>query len=109
MYQKLLGHHHVFSINLDWPKFDDGLNARWSTAPGSLSPVEKYAAAFKLNPSRLADSISKVSGVLSSNWNKPCTKQSDCADLIKNKCSIRRGKSSGYCVPEWFGICRLFY
>lgn len=108
-----LGHHPVFSTNLDWPVADDGINAEWRPLDGILgvlgeeeaSPVKKYATAFKLNYQRMKSSISKSNGIDSQTNAKVCSFDWQCED---SSCAIRRGHVSGRCVPRWYGICHAW-
>ena len=87
-----------------WPTYEDGINNRWD-GPESLSAVEKYAKAFNLDVTKLADAVSKKSGVDSQSRRQKCKTWSDCKD---GTCAIRRDKTEGYCIPTWFGICHAW-
>ncbi|KAJ3091686.1 hypothetical protein HK102_013819 [Quaeritorhiza haematococci] len=92
-----------------WPTYRDGINYRWE-GPGTLSPVEKYARAFNIDPQALADGLSWTSGVDSMRGSRPgCRQTSDCARLNDgSECAIRNGQSVGLCIPTWFGICHAW-
>ncbi|DBA02853.1 TPA: hypothetical protein N0F65_006643 [Lagenidium giganteum] len=90
-----------------WAVANDGINARWNDNEDSTSV--KYAKAFKLDPKKLTDAISRNNGVLSQTRNKPCTNDNQCASLNDgSKCAIREGESRGYCIPTWFGVCHAW-
>lgn len=78
---------------------EDGINKRWD---GKASPVEKFAKAYKLNPQRLAQSVSKKTGIAGQSGST-CHKDSDCE--VEEKCGVRRGMIQGVCIPDWVGIC----
>jgi hypothetical protein len=87
-----------------WPTYLDGINNRWA-GEGSLSPVEKYAKAFELDPLVLANAVSSKSGIDSQSSSKKCKSTSDCSEA---ECAIRRGETEGNCIPTWFGICHAW-
>jgi hypothetical protein len=88
-----------------WPAFKDGINQRWA-GENSLSPVEKYAKAFKLNSNVLANAVSGKSGIsFHSGHTKKCKSGKDCTEGI---CSIRRGSTEGNCIPRWLGVCHAW-
>jgi hypothetical protein len=89
-------------------KNEDGINKRWGNE--SQSPVEKYAKAFRINPTRLAQRISDISGVDGEIYDDSiwCRTDEDCSDLKDHACGIRRGKSQGVCMPDWYGICHTW-
>jgi hypothetical protein len=86
----------------------DGINYRWSS-PNELSPSEKYATAFGLDVKSFTDSVSQSTGILSQSNRKKCTKNENCVDQNDGSiCGIRQGKTEGYCIPGWFGICHAW-
>ncbi len=88
-----------------WPTYKDSVNDRWA-GPMSMSPSEKYAAAFGLEG--LPDQVSAVYGVDSLPDATPCTTDSECNATKGEKCSKRRGQSAGRCIETWFGICHAW-
>jgi hypothetical protein len=88
-----------------WPTYKDGINQRWA-GENSLSPVEKYAQAFGVNAQRLADAVSRKSGVLSQSFLPQCNASTTCE--AGAECAIRRGQTQGRCIPTWFGICHAW-
>ncbi|KAK1946264.1 hypothetical protein P3T76_001817 [Phytophthora citrophthora] len=90
-----------------WPTFQDSINVVWSE--GQPSPAEKYATAFGLDVTEFMDKVSKDNGVDSQSKRKACETDEGCASLANgSKCGIRAGKTSGYCIPGWFGICHAW-
>ncbi|KAG1697994.1 hypothetical protein DVH05_015478 [Phytophthora capsici] len=90
-----------------WPTYQDSINVVWSE--GQPSPAEKYATAFGLDPKEFMDKVSKDNGVDSQSKRKACETDEGCASLANgSKCAIRAGKTSGYCIPGWFGICHAW-
>ncbi|KAF4041366.1 Transglutaminase elicitor [Phytophthora infestans] len=87
-----------------WPTFQDSINVVWSE--GQPSPAEKYATAFGLDATDFMNKVSKVNGVDSQSQRRSC--QSDQSCETGSKCAIRAGKTSGYCIPTWFGICHAW-
>lgn len=90
-----------------WPVYADSINYQWSK--GNPSPAEKYAEAFGYDADKLMDDISAKRGVDSQSKRQPCETNADCKSLNdKSVCAKRRGKTEGYCVPKWFGICHAW-
>ncbi|EEY65316.1 transglutaminase elicitor, putative [Phytophthora infestans T30-4] len=90
-----------------WPTYQDSINVVWSQ--GQPSPAEKYAKAFGLDVKEFMDKVSKDNGVDSGSKRKQCQTDEGCESLNNgSKCAIRDGKSSGYCIPAWFGICHAW-
>ncbi|KAJ8556716.1 hypothetical protein ON010_g9247 [Phytophthora cinnamomi] len=90
-----------------WPTYQDGINVIWS--PGEASPAEKYATAFGLDVTDFMDKVSKDNGIDSMSSHTVCSSDSDCSSLTDgSSCAIRTGKSSGYCIPTWYGICHAW-
>ncbi|GMF26647.1 unnamed protein product [Phytophthora fragariaefolia] len=90
-----------------WPTYQDSINVVWSE--GSPSPAEKYATAFGKDVTTFMDAVSKKSGVDSQSNRKKCSSNDDCSTLTDgSRCAIREGKTSGYCIPTWFGICHAW-
>ncbi len=83
----------------------DGLNEIQRTVHGNYSVSEKYATAFGLNVRDFQDTISKKSGVDAHSNRKKCSADSQCDPERGIKCGIRNGQKTGYCIPDWFGIC----
>ncbi|ETK77346.1 hypothetical protein L915_16385 [Phytophthora nicotianae] len=87
-----------------WPTYQDSINVVWSE--GQPSPAEKYAKAFGLDVKEFMD---KDNGVDSQSKRTKCSSDNDCASRTDgSKCAIRDGKTSGYCIPTWFGICHAW-
>ncbi|GAB9469143.1 Transglutaminase elicitor protein [Globisporangium polare] len=90
-----------------WPIYQDGINAVWS--PGNASASEKYAKAYGLNVNQFTEAVSKSTGILSQSTRPACKADSDCSRLKDGSaCGKRKGASSGYCIPTWFGICHAW-
>ncbi|KAG7377045.1 hypothetical protein PHYPSEUDO_012257 [Phytophthora pseudosyringae] len=90
-----------------WPTYQDGINVVWSE--GQPSPAEKYATAFGLDVTEFMDKVSKDNGVDSQSKRRKCETDEGCESIGDgSKCAIRAGKTSGYCVPTWFGICHAW-
>ena len=88
-----------------WPTYEDSVNYRWD-GDDSKSAVEKFEEAFHLEG--LTDSVSKKYGIDSQSHQTACTTDTECDDAKGEKCSIREGKTEGYCVETWFGICHAW-
>ncbi|KAG3195096.1 hypothetical protein PC128_g8774 [Phytophthora cactorum] len=90
-----------------WPTYQDGINVIWSA--GEPSPAEKYATAFGLDVDDFMDKVSADNGIDSMSSHTVCSSDSDCSSLTDgSSCAIRAGKSSGYCIPTWYGICHAW-
>ncbi|KUF77135.1 ABC transporter G family member 10 [Phytophthora nicotianae] len=90
-----------------WPTYQDSINVVWSQ--GQPSPAEKYAKAFGKDVMAFMDAVSKKNGIDSQSGRKKCTSNNDCSTLTDgSECAIRAGKTSGYCIPTWFGICHAW-
>ncbi|OWZ13738.1 Transglutaminase elicitor [Phytophthora megakarya] len=90
-----------------WPTYQDSINVVWSQ--GQPSPAEKYAKAFGKDVTAFMDAVSKKNGVDSQSNRRKCTSDNDCSTLTDgSSCAIRAGKTSGYCIPGWFGICHAW-
>ncbi|GMG16563.1 unnamed protein product [Phytophthora fragariaefolia] len=90
-----------------WPTYQDGINVVWS--PGEPSAAEKYATAFGLDVTDFMDKVSKDNGIDSMSSHTVCSSDSDCSSLTDgSSCAIRAGKTSGYCIPTWYGICHAW-
>nr|3TW5_A Chain A, Transglutaminase elicitor [Phytophthora sojae]3TW5_B Chain B, Transglutaminase elicitor [Phytophthora sojae] len=86
-----------------WPTYQDSINVQWSQ--GQPSAAEKYAKAFGKDVKTFMDAVSKKNGIDSQSGRKKCSSDDDCSTLTDgSSCSIRTGKTSGYCIPTWFGI-----
>ena len=82
--------------------YGDGLNEIQKTLYGNYSVSEKYANAFGLNVREFQDKISKKYGVDAHSNRKVCSADSQCD---QEKCGIRNGQKTGYCIPTCFGVC----
>ncbi|KAG1698000.1 hypothetical protein DVH05_015484 [Phytophthora capsici] len=90
-----------------WPTYQDGINVQWSE--GEASPAEKYATAFGLDVTEFMDKVSADNGIDSMSKRTKCSSDNDCSNLTDGSaCAIRAGKSSGYCIPTWYGICHAW-
>ncbi|KAL3660857.1 hypothetical protein V7S43_014259 [Phytophthora oleae] len=90
-----------------WPTYQDGINVQWSQ--GEASPAEKYATAFGKDVTDFMDKVSADNGIDSMSKRTKCSSDSDCSNLTDGSaCAIRAGKSSGYCIPTWYGICHAW-
>ncbi|KAE8878334.1 hypothetical protein PF005_g13879 [Phytophthora fragariae] len=89
-----------------WPTYQDSINVQW--AQNQPSAAEKYATAFGKDVKTFMDAISKRNGVDSQSRRKQCSSDSDCSTLTGTACAIRTGKTSGYCISTWFGICHAW-
>ncbi|EEY69148.1 elicitor-like transglutaminase M81-like protein [Phytophthora infestans T30-4] len=90
-----------------WPVYADSINYKW--AKGKPSPAEKYATAFGYDAKELMDKISAKNGIDSQTKRKNCTTDAECKPLKDGSvCAKREGKTSGHCIPTWFGICHAW-
>ncbi|KAJ8533407.1 hypothetical protein ON010_g13847 [Phytophthora cinnamomi] len=90
-----------------WPTYQDSVNVVWDD--GQPSASEKYAKAFGLDVTSFMDTVSKYNGIDSMSMRTQCTTDSDCSSLKDGSgCAIRDGKTSGYCIPTWYGICHAW-
>ena len=85
-----------------WPMHLDSANLRWD-GDESLSPTEKYAAAFDQSPIHLEQLVSSSTGIDSLGATS-CTEDFQCAGDPDPTtiCAKRRGEDSGYCMPTWW-------
>lgn len=91
-----------------WPTFKDGINDVWDTT-SKMSPAEKYARAYGLDPKDFMTKVSQTSGVLSQSTRTQCKDDSDCTRLKDGSaCAKRAGESRGNCIPKWFGVCHAW-
>lgn len=101
-------HHPIAWPSSYWPVYADSINYRWA-GDDEPSPAEKYAASFGHDVQTFIDSVSANNGIDSMAKRTACTQDSDCKALNDGSvCAIRRGKTSGRCVPTWFGICHAW-
>ncbi|MGZ6142413.1 MAG: hypothetical protein ACXWLM_03690 [Myxococcales bacterium] len=85
-----------------WPTAYDNINYRWDGA-NSDSPAMKYQKAF--GGTNVEDLVSKYHGIDSMTSSAACTTNSQCSKSDGEICAKRTGKTSGRCIPTWFGIC----
>ena len=85
-----------------WPTANDNINYRWAGS-GTDSPAMKYQKAF--GGTNVEDMVSKYHGIDSMDGYKACTTTSQCSRSDGEICAKRTGKTSGKCIPTWFGIC----
>jgi len=85
-----------------WPMHHDSTNMRWD-GDESLSPTEKYAAAFDQSPTYLEELVSLSTGVDSLGATS-CTEDDQCAGDPDPTaiCAKRRDEDSGHCMPTWW-------
>ncbi|GLD94745.1 hypothetical protein PINS_up003369 [Pythium insidiosum] len=90
-----------------WPIYQDSINYRWKQGEGS--PAEKYARAFGQDVKTFMDRVSVNNGIDGWSNRKKCSADSECSGLRDgSRCAKREGRSSGYCIPGWFGICHAW-
>ncbi|KAJ0409636.1 hypothetical protein P43SY_008508 [Pythium insidiosum] len=90
-----------------WPTYLDSINYRF--VPSDPSPAEKYAQAFGFDVKDFSDRVSGGKGIDLWYDRKPCRQDWDCSGLGDGStCAIRRGKTSGVCIPRWWGICHAW-
>ncbi|KAL7678892.1 putative transglutaminase elicitor [Plasmopara halstedii] len=83
-----------------WLVMNDSMNFNYLT--GEMSPAEKYARAFGLDVKDFMDKVSAQSGIDSmANRSTPCTDHGQCELRF---CSKRTNATSGYCIPQWYGL-----
>ncbi|KAG1698001.1 hypothetical protein DVH05_015485 [Phytophthora capsici] len=84
----------------NWLVNVDSINYVWDQ--GQPSAAEKYATAFGLDVKTFMDDVSAQNGIDSVQNATECTEDKECyEDLI---CAKRAGKSSGRCLPTWWGM-----
>lgn len=83
-----------------WPSAIDSINADWQKT--GYSPAAKYALANGIAPQYIEDAVSRSNGV-DGQQGTSCTSDSQCQNGAA--CAIRRGRTSGICIPTWFGLC----
>jgi len=88
-----------------WPIYQDNINVKWNGA-GTDAPSTKYGKAFNLTG--VEDAVSRAHGIDSQAGAKACTQSSECNASLSEECAIRDGKTSGRCIPTWFGICHAW-
>jgi hypothetical protein len=88
-----------------WPTAHDNINHKWD-GTGSESPAAKFGRAFGV--AGIEDAVSKAHGIDANSSRKACTQSSECNDKIGEMCAKRDGRSSGYCIPTWWGICHAW-
>jgi hypothetical protein len=96
---------HSLFFSHEIPSYVDGINNIGQMPFGNYSVSEKYATAFGLNVREFQDTVSKKSGVDAHSNRKKCSADSQCDPEGGIKCGIRNGQKTGYCIPDWFGIC----
>jgi hypothetical protein len=91
-----------------WPVYEDSINVRWDGA-ASEPPSTKYARAFGVTG--VEDAVSKSNGVDGQSTRTKCTAAdaaTKCKADLGEECAIRPGKTEGFCIPTWFGICHAW-
>ncbi|RLN87120.1 hypothetical protein BBJ28_00015532 [Nothophytophthora sp. Chile5] len=90
-----------------WPTYQDGINHVWKS--GEACPSEKYATAYGLDVTQFKDKVSANNGIDSRKSGTACTADANCKSRNDGSvCAKRAGKSSGFCVPTWYGICHAW-
>jgi hypothetical protein len=90
-----------------WPTYQDSINVIWKS--GEKSASEKYAKAYGLDPTDFKDKVSANNGIDSRSSSTQCTADTDCTSRNDGSvCSKRKGATSGYCIPTWYGICHAW-
>jgi len=90
-----------------WPVYEDGINHKWDGA--NDSPATKYGRAFAVTG--IEDAVSRANGVDSQSSRTKCTAAdaaTKCKSDLGEQCSFRAGKTDGFCIPTWFGICHAW-
>ncbi len=91
-----------------WAVYQDGINHKWDGAT-SEAPTTKYGRAFGV--AGVEDALSKSNGIDSQASRTKCTAAdaaTKCKADVGEECAIRPGKTEGYCIPTWFGICHAW-
>lgn len=88
-----------------WPVYEDSINKQWS-GEGVDSPAAKYEKAFGVTG--VEDKVSRYHGIDSFTSQKECAETSECNSELGEVCAKRRGKTSGRCIPTWWGICHAW-
>ncbi len=88
-----------------WPTYEDNINFQWAGA-GSDSPAMKYQKAF--GGTDVEGAVSRNHGIDSATGQKSCTAASQCNSQLGETCAMRRGATSGRCIPTWWGICHAW-
>lgn len=92
-----------------FPGFKDGVNV--NDKGESESATSKYAKAFNLDPTALQNNVSASSGIdRQAPLGRNCTQDADCTQYKDfSVCAKRRGKTAGFCIPTWFGLCHAWF
>ncbi|KAJ3077433.1 hypothetical protein HK102_005243 [Quaeritorhiza haematococci] len=99
-----------------WPFYRDATNFAWQ-GPGTLSPTEKYAEAFGLDPHGLMETVSRYTGIekylsdpeVNTEFFPRCTEHWECTNKdAYSACAKRPGASTGVCIPLWYGLCHAW-
>ncbi len=88
-----------------WPVSHDTINARWAGA-SSDSAAKKYERAFGL--SGVEDAVSRDHGIDGATGQRACSRDADCDSGRGEVCGKRAGRTSGRCIPSWWGICHAW-
>ncbi|EGZ06315.1 hypothetical protein PHYSODRAFT_566078, partial [Phytophthora sojae] len=90
-----------------WPTYQDSINVIWKS--GEACASEKYANAFGLDPTDFKNKISAKTGIDSRKSSTACSADADCKSRNDGSvCAKRKGATSGYCIPTWYGICHAW-
>ncbi len=88
-----------------WPVYEDSINYKWDGA-ASDSPAVKYGKAF--NVANIEDTVSQANGIDHYATRTACTDDSACKADLGETCAKRTGKTSGVCIPSWWGVCHAW-
>jgi hypothetical protein len=88
-----------------WPVFEDSINNKWAGST-SKAPSTKYGLAFGV--SGVEDAVSEYHGIDGQSSRTACTTDSQCNSQLGEACAKREGKTNGFCIPTWWGICHAW-
>lgn len=88
-----------------WPTWQDSINDRWAGGR-ARSPAAKYGSAFGV--ANAETMVSRYHGIDSRGNDEACDTSSDCDASLGEKCGKRDGRSSGRCMPTWYGLCHAW-
>ena len=89
-----------------WPTAHDNINFKWDGS-ASDSAAMKYQKAF--GGTDVEGAVSRNHGIDSmAGGGTACTTDSQCKSADGEICAKRNGRTSGYCIPTWFGICHAW-
>ncbi len=88
-----------------WPVSADTINFKWAGAANE-SPAKKYERAFGLTG--VEDAVSRAHGIEGATSQRTCTSDAQCNARLGEVCGKRAGRTSGRCIPTWWGICHAW-